>query len=185
MVCSRVSYRLEAQAIEHTCGLTLRQPEHIGHFINQIFASPGISPGANRLKAVSQILRYRADATAQLSSSKATEIIETCLRLFSHGVERRASSFAFRWSCLIIVYLLRRRMFDPEFLEPSSKLAVRAKRLLSEAIEKCRTGQLRPLRGSVNLPAAFEQMIAYIDRKGSEDILMAAEGSQGDDGATS
>ena len=125
---------------------------------------------------MSQILRYRADATAQISSAKAAEIIETCLRLFGHGVEHRASSFAFRWSCLIIVYLLRRRMFDPEFLDPSSDLAVRAKSRFSDASEKCKTGRLSPLRGSVNLPAAFEQMIAYIDRKGSGDILMAAEG---------
>lgn len=175
LVSSGVSYGRDAQAIEHTCGLTLRQPEYVARFLNQIFASPEASPGANRLKAVSQILRYRSDATAELPSTKATEIIETCLRLFSLGVERRASSFAFRWSCLIIVYLLRRRMFDPGFLDPSSDLAVRAKRLFSEAIQKCRSGQLRPLRGSVNLPAAFEQMISYIDRKGSGDILMAAE----------
>jgi hypothetical protein len=68
-------------------------------------------------------------------------------------------------------------MFDPDFLEPSGPLAIRAKGLFSEAIARCKSRKLRPIRGSVNLPAALEQMIAYIDRKGSGDILMAAEDS--------
>ncbi len=36
-------------------------------------------------------------------------------------------------------------------------------------------GCLRPMGGSVDLPAALQQMINYIDRKGSGDIQMASE----------
>jgi hypothetical protein len=66
-------------------------------------------------------------------------------------------------------------MFDPEFLDPSGKLAKGAKELFEDAIAKCISGKVRPMRGSVNLPAALHQMIDYIDRKGSGDIIMAAE----------
>lgn len=172
---SRKSHYNYAKAVEHTCGLTLRNPKLIAEFIGKIFSSDNASPNRDQLKAVSQILRYRTDATAALDSSKATQIVETCLHHFKQGVARGGRSFEFRWSSLIIVYMLRRRMFDSDFLDPSGELAVKAKNLFDDAIRKCRSGKLRPISGTVNLPVALEQMIAYIDRKGSGDILMAAE----------
>ena len=108
LVCSGVRTTRRA-GHRDTCGLTLRQPEFIAQFIEQIFASPGVSPGANRLKAVSQILRYRADATASVLFEKRGNHRNMPQAIRSR-IERRASSFAFRWSCLIIVYLFRRQM---------------------------------------------------------------------------
>ena len=66
-------------------------------------------------------------------------------------------------------------MFDPEFLSPDEETAVRAKEFFAEAIRRHRIGRLKPMGGSVDVPAALQQMINYIDRKGSGDILMAAE----------
>lgn len=165
-----------SQAIEHTCGLVLRDPIHIALFIANVFGSARSLPGPNPLKAVSQILRYRTDATAELPSEVCAEVIEACLRHFERGVKTGGKTFAFRWSSLIIVYMLRRRMFDPEFLEPAGDLATKAKAAFNDAIRRCRNRQLRPMAGTVDLPKALEQMIAYIDRQGSGDILMAAEG---------
>ena len=90
-------------------------------------------------------------------------------------MQRGGSGYPFRWSSLIIVYMLRRRMFDPEFMDTEQPLAIDAKRLFREAIVRYENRKLRPLGGSVNLPAALRQMIDYIDRRGSGDILMAAE----------
>lgn len=175
LLTSKETYYHYAKAVEHTSGLALRKPELIAKFIRRIFSSNAASLNRDQLKAVSQILRYRTDATSALDPSIATQIVETCLHHFKRGVEHGGRSFEFRWSSLIIVYMLRRRMFDSDFLDPSGELAVKAKNLFEDAIRKCRSGKLRPIRGTVNLPAALEQMIAYIDRKGSGDILMAAE----------
>ena len=167
----------DGQAIQHTSGLVLRSPKLIAAFIKGVFPAGGsrYSPGSNELKAVSQILRYRADATEDIDSSRAEDIISQCLRVFESGMERGGSGYPFRWSSLIIVYMLRRRMFDSAFLNPVLETAVRAKSLFAEAIERHRTKRLRPIGGSVDVPAALQQMIDYIDRKGSGDILMAAE----------
>jgi hypothetical protein len=71
--------------------------------------------------------------------------------------------------------MLRRRMFDLDFLDPELELATQAKELFRTAIDRYKQRRLRPLGGSVDLPAALQQMINYIDRKGSGDILMAGE----------
>ncbi len=90
-------------------------------------------------------------------------------------MESGGGGYPFRWSSLIVVYMLRRRMFDLDFLDPERELATKAKELFRTAIDRYKQRRLRPLGGSVDLPAALQQMINYIDRKGSGDILMAGE----------
>ncbi len=167
----------DRQCVLHTCGLALRQPANIAKLFEFVFFPNGglASPGANELKAISQVLRYRTDATKEISSRKCEQVIESCLRIFERGMERGGGGYPFRWASLIIVYMLRRRMFDLDFLDPEQELATKAKELFRTAIERHKQRRLRPMGGSVDLPAALQQMINYIDRKGSGDILMAGE----------
>jgi hypothetical protein len=167
----------DRQCVLHTCGLALRSPESIAKLFDHVFFPKLMlnSPGANELKAISQVLRYRADATRDISSLKCEQAIQICLSIFDRGMEQGGGGFPFRWASLIIVYLLRRRMFDHDFLEPEQELAIDAKSLFRMAIDRHKQGKLRPMGGSVDLPAALQQMINYIDRKGSGDILMAGE----------
>ena len=166
----------DQQCVLHSTGLVLRDPRNISRFLSAIFPDyTDYPPNANQLKAASQILRYRAEATRDIESDAAERYIEMCLGVFEDGMDRGGGSYPFRWSSLIIVYLLRRRMYDNEFLAPDGELAQRAKQLFESAISEHRRGIVVPLGGSVDLPAALNQMIAYIEKRGSGDILMAAE----------
>ncbi len=167
----------DRQAVLHTSGLAMRRPENIKILFEFVFFPEGrlVSPGTNELKAISQVLRYRTNATQAIDSEKCEQVIHSCTGIFERGMERGGGGFPFRWASLIIVYMLRRRMFDLHFLDPEMELATRAKQLFRTAIERHKQRRLRPMGGSVDLPAALQQMINYIDRKGSGDILMAGE----------
>lgn len=167
----------DRQSVLHTSGLAMRAPCNILKLVEFVFFWKGklATPGANELKAISQVLRYRIDATKEIESEKCKQVIRSCLITFEWGMESGGGGYPFRWASLIVVYLLRRRMFDLDFLDPESELALHAKQLFRTAIERYKARQLRPLGGSVDLPAALQQMINYIDRKGSGDILMAGE----------
>ncbi|MBB3205476.1 hypothetical protein FHS27_001276 [Rhodopirellula rubra] len=167
----------DRQSVLHTSGLAMRNPESIAALFDFVFFPNGrlASPGANELKAISQVLRYRTNATQGISSVKCEQVIQSCIGIFERGMERGGGGYPFRWASLIIVYMLRRRMFDLDFLDPEQELATQAKELFRTAIERHKQRRLRPMGGSVDLPAALQQMINYIDRKGSGDILMASE----------
>lgn len=167
----------DPQCVLHTSGLTMRSPFNIAKLVDFVFFENYQlkSPSANELKAISQVLRYRNDATKEICSRNSEQIIRTCLRIFKRGMEKGGGSYPFRWASLIVVYMLRRRMFEVDFLDPENELAMSAKELFRTAIELYQQRRLRPLGGSVDLPAALEQMINYIDRKGTGDILMAGE----------
>lgn len=172
----RNSFR-DRQAVLHTSGLAMRSPANVATLFDFVFFPSGrlASPGANELKAISQILRYRTDATQKISSRKCEQVIQSCLGIFERGMDRGGGGYPFRWASLIVVYMLRRRMFDLDFLDPEQELATKAKELFRTAIDRHKQRRLRPMGGSVDLPAALQQMINYIDRKGSGDILMATE----------
>ena len=162
-------------AVKHSFGLCARDPDNIAAYLKHLFSERKGLPGTNDMKSVSQILRYRANATEQLSADVANEIFEKTTEIFKIEMGRGGSSFNFRWSGLVIVFLLRRRMFDADFADPDGRLAMQAKTLFERAILDCKSGGLRPLGGSVDVPAALRQMINYIDKKGRGDILMSSE----------
>ncbi len=167
----------DRQAVLHASGLAMRAPSNIATLFDFVFFANGrsVSPGANELKAISQVLRYRTDATQSIDSRKCERVIQSCLGIFERGMDRGGGGYPFRWASLIIVYMLRRRMFDFDFLDPQQDIAIEAKELFRTAIQRHQQRLLRPMGGSVDLPAALQQMINYIDRKGSGDILMASE----------
>ena len=167
----------DSLAVEHTSGLALRDSEHIRLFVERIFVKRALGslPGANELKGISQILRYRSDATERIATETAELMVSKCLQIFQSGLRQGGKGFPFRWSSLIIVYILRRRMYDSGFLDPEGDLAMDAKKVFLDAIRLIRERKVRPMGGTVDVPGALQQMINYIDRRGSGDILMAAE----------
>ncbi len=160
-------------SVTHSFGLCARDSGNIAKFLSAVFASRDV--GTNDLKSASQILRYRAKATEAMTSELCENVFRVSLRVFEREMANGGRSFAFRWSSLIVVYILRRRMFDSGFAEPEDKLAQHAKVLFSTAIRHSKSGKLHPIGGSVDLPAALQQVIDYIDKKGRGDILMAVE----------
>ena len=117
------------------------------------------------------MLRYREDATRDMSSQLCEELTERILIVFEGEHASRNFQFLFRNSCLCIVYLLRRRAYDDDYLPPGSPLndKVRAA-FVSAKTDMKRAG----IGGAIRLDRALQTMIDYIDRKGPP--LLAADG---------
>jgi hypothetical protein len=181
----RIAQGQSLDAIFNACAHCLRNPQRIRLFVNAAFQLSNRAeclPKVNALKAVSQVFSYRVEATRDLSDDDAYRIIRACLTIFKREMDTRAGkSFAFRWSSVIIVYLLRRRIFQSDFLPPDSPLAMETKVLFSEAIERYRQRKLKPISGSVDTAAAIKQMIDYIDRKGVGPLVLGLEGDDSKD----
>ena len=86
-------------------------------------------------------------------------------------VENGNLAFLFRYSALIIVYLLRRRAWDDEYMNPSEELACDTKSLFEEVIRKLDDGVIPILGGCVDARAALQRVIEYIDRHGKGSFL--------------
>ena len=127
------------------------------------------------LKALSEVLLYRQDALSKVDSLLCVELTYRILYVFQQQLAQQNAAFLFRYSALAIVYLLRRRAWDDAYLDPKSKPAVSAKAAFKEAIELINSRKMRAIGGVVNIPATLQQMIDYIDRRGSGRILMAID----------
>ncbi len=165
------------QHILTSCGWCLREPEDI-----QLFAKACEKHMRRNetnlmvwLKAFSEILRYRDDATRNIDTPLAQYLIEKSLATFITQRKRNNGNFLFRYSCLIIVYLLRRRAYDNNFLPPESDLAERVKDEFRTAIEAYNNHTFKLIGGAVNLAAALQTMIDYIDLRGRGSILLGVD----------
>ena len=70
---------------------------------------------------------------------------------------------------MCIVYLLRRRAFDDDFLSLDSDLHHRVKDTFESALVDVKSKRLRPIGGIVNLENELGKIIKFIDRVGDED----------------
>ncbi len=156
------------------CGWCLRDPIHIAAFARNM--SQRIDIGLTNvniwLKAMCEILRYRIDATRDIGSLTAESITRRVLEVFENERIKGNGQYKFRHSCLVIVYLLRRRCYEDGYLEPSSDLAQETKSAFRRAIDAHRKGRLSLVQGAVDLTQALKIMIDYIDRKGHGTILL-------------
>ncbi|QDU96267.1 hypothetical protein Pla8534_40860 [Lignipirellula cremea] len=176
---NRTVDRKARAAAVHACGHCLRNPHDLSTFILAVFEmcpNAVVSRNTNSLKSVSQALRYRAVATQEVTDEQAVNIFEECLNIFEHEmVSARGRTFAFRWSALIAGYMLRRRSYSADFLPPDGELAKQAKELFNRAISLYQRGKLQPIGGTVDTPAAIQQLIDYIDRRGVGPLLLSGE----------
>jgi hypothetical protein len=165
------------QHILTSCGWCLRDPEDIGVFAaacERYLRSHDTNLNV-WLKAISEILRYRGHATRAIDNALAHFLIEKALATFVAQRESNNGKYLFRNSCLIIVYLLRRRAYDDGFFPPEDPLAERVKNEFRVAIEAYQNHTLTLIGGSVDLAAALQTMIDYIDRRGRGSILLGMD----------
>lgn len=133
------------------------------------------------------VLSQRQEVLSDLCESYAYQLIGECMRVFKNEIKKDNLAYLFEHSGFVVVYLLRYRIYKPDFLEPDSVLAIQAKRQFDVAIQKL-TQQLSRLKKEVNytedqlkshrftrLKAAFQQLIDYIDKRGEGDILLAID----------
>ncbi len=154
-------------------GKCLRDPEHIAHFFRWCLSERGVvNMNTTRLKAASEILRFRANATKLMSSDLCLSLMTLACNIFEQHRKRGSGKELFRLVCLVIVYTLRRRAFDDGFLDPQSELAIRIKSEFRKALADARAGTLRLIGGSVNLSQQLQLIIDYVDRQGRGQLLI-------------
>jgi hypothetical protein len=156
------------------CGGCLRSPASIAKFLERFLARLRVSSTNSNiwLRALSQLLQYRGDATAETHSSTCEQLTVEMLTLFDTELKKGKGNYIFRYTSLAIVYLLRRRAYDDDYLAPESPTAIAAKDAFARAIQLRRQHRFRLMGGSVDLGAALQNMIDYIDRRGRGDILI-------------
>jgi hypothetical protein len=130
----------------------------------------------NWLRALSEVIKYRDGATQAITG-------DLCLALTKHLLDIFDASFnpadnfqpmVFRHSCVAVVYLLRRRVYENNYFDPEHPLARRAKKLFSLAQASDRKGLIRIPGGMVDLQKELQTLIDYIDRRGRGAIAMAS-----------
>lgn len=159
------------------CGWCLREPTCIAAFGERLARLLRSSPTAinNWLKAFAEMLRYRDDATRDMSSQLCEELTERIVEVLKVEHGRRNYQMIFRNSCLCIVYLLRRRAFDDDYLAIGSSLQNAIRQTFTAARDGLKRS--RGIGGSINLANVLQTMIDYVDRKGPP-LLATSSGLQ-------
>ncbi|MCH8824200.1 MAG: hypothetical protein IH984_11920 [Planctomycetes bacterium] len=119
-------------------GGCLRNPADIGEFAKRFV--DWLETLNNPLRALARILQYREDATSKIPSAIAIEITDNCcwiarqeLDLVLSGDQTKLAQI-YRHASLCIVFMLRRRKYDPAFLPPDEPLALEAKALFARVL---------------------------------------------------
>ncbi len=158
------------------CGWCLRESSDIAAFA-ALFAKLLRSyqnAMNNWLKAFAEMLRYREDATQDITSRLCEELTERILVIFREEHAKRSFKFLFRNSCLCIVYLLRRRAYDDDYLALGSPLHA----VVRSAFIRARDDMAKKgIGGAIKLDRALQTMIDFIDCKGPP-LLAAGTGFQ-------
>ncbi len=117
---SRLDYSFgsDGGAVLHACGHCLRDPENTAALFRWILRRCDQRVRTNDIKTLSQALRYRHNATQNLRSAEAEKLVLVNLMAFEQDLQGGGRSFLFRWSALSVVFLLRHRRFDTNFLDP-------------------------------------------------------------------
>jgi len=159
------------------CGWCLRDPSVIGQFAKLLLRRMSPMPeGVDHwLKAFAEILRYREEATRDISSEDCAQLTQLIRIVFQAEHSKRNYQRLFRNSALCIVFLLRRRSIDTDYLPIGSDLHQLLRKTFIEARDTSR--RERVMGGAINLPNVLQTMIDYIDRKGPP-LLAAGSGFQ-------
>lgn len=154
-------------------GKCFRDPDHIAAFVEAFLYGNGINASDNAWwKALSEILRFRGNATQNISSDRCLKLIELAGKHFEMLRKSRSGGEYFRLVCLVIVYTLRRRAYDDTFLDPEGEIAIWIKEQFREARADVKSGRLTLMGGSVDLSQQLQLIIDYVDRKGRGQLLI-------------
>ncbi|MCC9601024.1 hypothetical protein LOC67_10750 [Stieleria sp. JC731] len=178
---------------ETTCiiaGNCIRNPKTASIFVRKLLAE---IPTGNKkrllnyqMQALGRLLSQRQDAMSELRSQDATLLVQECINVFDDEIKKDNLAWLFEHSGLVVVYALRYRIYEQDFLDPDSALALRAKKTFAVAIEKLmerrdrrwrygQSGNFVSQARAKRLLAALKQLIDYIDKRGEGDILIALD----------
>jgi hypothetical protein len=119
------------------------------------------------LQAFAGMLRHREDATRYIASPICEELTSYILAVFERKRLDHNANYIFRYSSLCIVYLLRRRAYDDDYLPPGSPLNTQVREAFERAIADVRAGRMKAIGGAIRLDRVLQTMIDYVDRKGT------------------
>ena len=153
-------------AVLPALGRCLRDPTHIAGYSEMLLRRlQNRVDGSNLwLKAFGEMLRYREDATRDIPSGRCEFLTRYFLKVLENELQARNAKFLFRNSCLCIVFLLRRRAFDDDYLRPGSHAYEEVRRVFESAISGF--GELQAIGGAIDPRKILAIMIEYLDRKG-------------------
>lgn len=157
------------QVIVRACGWCLRSPQAFELFVRVLLRRIVEEPQRGHtdwIKSLSQVLRFREEATRDLASSELLELCRFLRNVFRGEVDTGVGNHTFTATCLSLVYLLRRRAFDDQFLAPEGRLASELRSDFQRAITLHQAGRLRLRAGRVDLACELARMIDYVDRRG-------------------
>jgi hypothetical protein len=123
-------------------------------------------------RALSEILRFRGNATQLISSQRCYDLMQLAWKGFKSDRLSNSGTESFRLECLVIVYTLRRRAYDDTFLDPESDLAVGIKNEFRQARADAKAGRLWLMGGSIDLSQQLQLIIDYVDRRGRGQLLI-------------
>lgn len=172
-VLRHIANRFSHENFVVAAGKCFRAPEHIAIFVDMfLLESNRGSPGNAWWKALSEILRFRGNATMQISSEKCEKLIRLAGTQFERQRKSGNGREFFRLVCLVVVYTLRRRAFDDTFLDPEGELALWIKNEFRQARADVKSKRLQLMGGSVDISQQLQLIIDYVDRKGKGQLLI-------------
>ncbi|MBI4882237.1 MAG: hypothetical protein HY812_21630 [Planctomycetes bacterium] len=116
------------------------------------------------LKALALVLMYRDDALRNVDTTTCEGLFRQATIRFRHQLRELKLSFTARAALQCMAFLLRRRRYASDFLNPSSEPAKEAKQLLEDAIVL--GPALKVIGGFVDIPRVMRTIMDYIDRRG-------------------
>ena len=154
--------------IVRACGWCLRSPDAVHLFVDTLLTRLELRVGGptDWLRALSQMLRFREDATREVPTADATRLCTFLRDVFNAEVETGKGNETFRVTCLSVVYLLRRRAFDDQFLSPEEPLAIQLKTAFQRAVVLHAQRKLTLRGGTIDLAQELARLIDYVDRRG-------------------
>lgn len=173
-----IEYENDTRPLLMAIGRCLRDSESIGEFGKAFFRRLRETHDLvnDWLRAFSEVIKYRQSALQQISSDLCIVITKHLLEIFEDNINppENFHPLIFRHSCVGIVYLLRRRIYENDYLPPDSFLAQKAKQLFTRTKDLAKNGKIKLPGGMVNLQVELQNLIDYIDRRGRGVIVIAA-----------
>jgi len=155
------------------CGWCLRDPEDVAAFTGMAFLphmDRSTERPANWVKALWEILRYRPEATRDISSDDCTTIAQYLMEILERQLRRPPEhkfQHIFKRVSGGIAYLLRRRAHDKQFLDPETELAKKIKVAFRKAIQEVKDHPENVIGGAIRIDHQLQLIVDYIDRKGT------------------
>jgi hypothetical protein len=171
-----VNGRLSKEESEFLGGC-LRDPAQIARFATRVMqglrSEGGVAGNNYPLKGLWYALQYREDATEQMDSDAAEEVIKACVQRLKGAIKDRRFKFLERHALVVVAFIMRRRIYDDAFFESDSPLARDAKDTIGQMLAAIRSGQIYPMGGTVDPRVLLQRVIDFIDRVGSLKPLTA------------